>query len=122
MSNVSVFVMSNAQYGYYIHGRSPNGVADTNIKQMKISLQKEENDLVAGRGLLPDSKNQVFSISLVSKLRKQYLKVMEPLYEVICLLVIQLEHLLRPGSVVWPNLDVNSRGVSFCLFAYKRSS
>ena len=74
--------MTNDQYGYYIHGRSPNGIADTNMKQMTLALEKEENDLVAHRGLVPDTEHQVFSMALVSKMRRQYTKVMHPLYEV----------------------------------------
>ena len=29
VSNISMFVMTHTQFGYYIHGRSPHGNADT---------------------------------------------------------------------------------------------
>jgi meckelin len=89
VANVSVFILKHAQYGYYIHGKSPNGTADTNLKEMVMGFEKEEKDLVAKRGLLPDRQNQVFSISITNKLRNQYSKVMQPLYEV-CILFVYI--------------------------------
>lgn len=83
VANVSMFILTHAQYGYYIHGKSPNGNADTNMKHMVLGFEKEEQDLVSKRGLLPDRHNQVFSMSITTKLRNQYSKVMQPLYEVI---------------------------------------
>lgn len=77
-----MFILSHAHYGYYIHGKSPNGHADTSMKQMVVGFEKEVNDLVAKRGLLPNDDGQVFSMSVTNKLRNQYSKVMQPLYEV----------------------------------------
>ncbi len=57
------------------------------MKEMVMGFEKEEKDLVAKRGLLPDRQNQVFSISITNKLRSQYSKVMQPLYEVRILLM-----------------------------------
>lgn len=73
--------MTHGQFGYYIHGRSPHGNADANMKQMVLSLEKESNDLVAKRGLLPDNEHQIFSMALPERLQKQYFKVMSPLSE-----------------------------------------
>ena len=42
MSNISVFIMANAQYGYYIHGRSVHGKADTNMSEMAEMMKREE--------------------------------------------------------------------------------
>lgn len=42
MANISVFIMHHAQYGYYIHGRSVYGKADTNMKEMFEMMKKEE--------------------------------------------------------------------------------
>merc|ERR550532_179773 len=41
ISNVSCFVMSQKQYGYYIHGRSVHGFADANLTQLSLLMQKE---------------------------------------------------------------------------------
>ncbi len=77
-----MFIMTHSQFGYYIHGRSPHGNADTSMQQMAQALLKEENDFTARRGLEENSDHQTFSISVSSKLSKQYSKVMAPLYEV----------------------------------------
>ena len=42
MSNVSVFVLANAQFGYYIHGRSVHGRADTDMREMSENMKREE--------------------------------------------------------------------------------
>ena len=80
LSNISMFIMTHTQFGYYIHGRSPHGNADTNIQHMTQSLLKEELDLTSRRGLIDD--HQTFSISVMSKLTRQYSKVMQPIYQV----------------------------------------
>ena len=41
VGNVSVFVMSRRLYGFYIHGRSVHGHADTNMREMNLNLSKE---------------------------------------------------------------------------------
>jgi len=41
MANVSVFIMEQKVFGYYIHGRSPHGIADTGMKEMYQQLQRE---------------------------------------------------------------------------------
>ena len=74
--------MTHSQYGYYIHGRSPHGNADTSMQVMAHALQKEESNLLTKRGLEDDSDHQTYSISLSSRLSKQYSKVINPLYEV----------------------------------------
>ena len=78
--------MTHTQYGYYVHGKSPHGNVDTNMKQMVMGFEKEEQDLVAKRGLLTDNDHQVFSIAITNKLRNQYSKITQPLYEVLFLI------------------------------------
>lgn len=41
MCNVSLFAMENAQFGYYIHGRSIYGQGDTGLREMHLHLKKE---------------------------------------------------------------------------------
>jgi meckelin len=83
VSNISMFVMTHTQFGYYIHGRSPHGNADTNLQGMTMALVHEQEDMTAKRGLEPSSNHQVFSISVFSKLTVQYGKVMQPIRDVI---------------------------------------
>ena len=51
ISNISVFVMSHANFGYYIHGKSPHGAADTDMAGLLGQLQREADDLCGHRGL-----------------------------------------------------------------------
>jgi hypothetical protein len=53
------------------------------MKEMVLGFEKEQNDLVAKRGLLADNNHQVFSISITNKLRNQYSKIMQPFTEVV---------------------------------------
>ena len=41
VSNVSVFIMSRRLYGFYVHGRSVHGHADTDMREMNKNLDKE---------------------------------------------------------------------------------
>ena len=42
MSNISVFILETGQFGYYIHGRSVHGRADTGMREMAENLRREE--------------------------------------------------------------------------------
>ncbi|CAH1779425.1 unnamed protein product, partial [Owenia fusiformis] len=79
MSNVSVFIMENSQFGYYIHGRSVHGRADTDMREMHEQLKREEEDLCGHRGLLPNTEQQTFQIAVPRRLRQQYDRVLLPL-------------------------------------------
>ncbi|RZF41616.1 hypothetical protein LSTR_LSTR000330 [Laodelphax striatellus] len=76
IANISVFVLALENFGYYIHGRSAHGFADTDMKTIMTQLQREEQDLVGHRGLLPASDQQTFQISIPSQLREYYRRVM----------------------------------------------
>lgn len=82
VANISMFIMSHTQFGYYIHGRSPHGNSDASMHQMARALLKEQNDITARRGLGNNSEQQAFSISISDRLSRQYSKVMIPLLEV----------------------------------------
>ncbi|KAM7074946.1 meckelin isoform 4-T5 [Molossus nigricans] len=62
MSNISVFLLSHKCFGYYIHGRSVHGHADTNMEEMNMNLKREANprlvwlswlSIVPGTEMLP---------------------------------------------------------------------
>lgn len=42
IANISVLAMTHSLYGYYIHGRSVHGLADTDMQEMNIFLQREK--------------------------------------------------------------------------------
>uniref|UniRef100_A0A4W5QT08 Transmembrane protein 67 n=1 Tax=Hucho hucho TaxID=62062 RepID=A0A4W5QT08_9TELE len=79
ISNISVLLLSHRCFGYYIHGRSVHGHADTNMEEMNINLKREAESLCGQRGLLPNTDTQTFQISITSRLRQQYDRILEPL-------------------------------------------
>ena len=81
ISNVSVFIMAEPYYGFYIHGRSVHGRADTDMAEMNEQLKKEEEDLVGKRGLLPNTDTQTFEMHLPDGLRDEYDRVFLQLVE-----------------------------------------
>ncbi|XP_066503686.1 meckelin isoform X2 [Hoplias malabaricus] len=79
ISNISVLLLSHKCFGYYIHGRSVHGHADTNMEEMNSNLKREAENLCGQRGLLPNSDIQTFQVSITSRLRVQYDRIIEPL-------------------------------------------
>ncbi|NXD06592.1 MKS3 protein, partial [Nothocercus nigrocapillus] len=79
MSNISVFLLSHSCFGYYIHGRSVHGHADTNMEEMSMNLKREAENLCSQRGLLPNTDVQTFQISVSRKMRLQYDRIHETL-------------------------------------------
>uniref|UniRef100_A0A673A0M6 Transmembrane protein 67 n=1 Tax=Sphaeramia orbicularis TaxID=375764 RepID=A0A673A0M6_9TELE len=79
VSNISVLLLSHRCFGYYIHGRSVHGHADTNMEEMNNNLKREGESLVAQRGLLPNTDIQTFQVSINNRLRSQYERIREPL-------------------------------------------
>lgn len=66
-------------FGYYIHGRSVHGHADTNMEEMNMNLKREAENLCSQRGLLPNTDGQTFQISISRKMRLQYDRIHETL-------------------------------------------
>ncbi|XP_019857208.1 PREDICTED: meckelin-like [Amphimedon queenslandica] len=79
ISNISIFILSESLYGHYIHGRSVHGKADTNMKEMNENLIKEKVDMCSKRGLLPDTDEQTFEISISQSFHKQFYKILSQL-------------------------------------------
>lgn len=82
VANISMFIMTHTQYGFYLHGRSPHGNSDVSMQYMSKALAKEENEETGKRGLGQNSDQQTFSILISSKLSNEYSKVMVPIYQV----------------------------------------
>ena len=81
ISNVSMLILPHTQYGYYIHGRSPQGFADTSMFQMIQGLSKEEFNLMSKRGL-EGSEHQTFSVFISLKFSRLMYKIIGSLNEV----------------------------------------
>uniref|UniRef100_A0A1A8CSE3 Transmembrane protein 67 n=2 Tax=Nothobranchius kadleci TaxID=1051664 RepID=A0A1A8CSE3_NOTKA len=79
VSNVSVLLLSCRCFGYYIHGRSVHGHADTNMEEMNNNLKRERESLCGQRGLVPNSDIQTFQVSITNRLRMQYDRIQDSL-------------------------------------------
>lgn len=64
------------KYGYYIHGRSANGMAECNLQELNEFLEREERDLCSKRGLAPNTDQQTFRMLLPSAINKHYHKLL----------------------------------------------
>ncbi|KAM8706181.1 hypothetical protein ACLKA7_010459 [Drosophila subpalustris] len=62
LANISLFSLLEPGFGYYIHGRSPHGFADTDMSSMILQLQREAQNMCGRRGLLMDSDKQAYII------------------------------------------------------------
>ncbi|XP_060249491.1 meckelin isoform X2 [Ovis aries] len=79
MSNISVLLLSHRCFGYYIHGRSVHGHADTNMEEMNRNLKREAENLCSQRGLVPNTDGQTFQIAISSQMRQHYDRIHETL-------------------------------------------
>uniref|UniRef100_A0A8I3VWS4 Transmembrane protein 67 n=1 Tax=Callithrix jacchus TaxID=9483 RepID=A0A8I3VWS4_CALJA len=82
MSNISVFLLSHKCFGYYIHGRSVHGHADTNMEEMNMNLKRESENLCSQRGLESNTDGQTFQIAISNQMRQHYDKIHETLIRV----------------------------------------
>ncbi|XP_012536805.1 meckelin [Monomorium pharaonis] len=80
IANISVFIMAHNYYGFYIHGRSVHGFADTDLPTLINDLRKEEDDLCAHRGLVPGTTDQTFILSLTQSFKLLYDELMKQKY------------------------------------------
>ncbi|XP_029672859.1 meckelin [Formica exsecta] len=76
VANISVFILAHNYYGFYIHGRSVHGFADTDLPTLISNLKKEEDNLCAHRGLVPGTTDQTFIVSLTQSFKSLYDQLM----------------------------------------------
>ena len=77
VSNISVFILDGLLHGYYIHGLSPNGMADVNYDELFKFLEVEGRGAIRSRGLENDNdedhnKNQSYEMFISSTMRTIY--------------------------------------------------
>uniref|UniRef100_A0A0N5A3H0 Meckelin n=1 Tax=Parastrongyloides trichosuri TaxID=131310 RepID=A0A0N5A3H0_PARTI len=75
IANISVLSLTHALHGYYIHGRSPHGYADTNMQEINKFLQMEKNNQCGFRGLENGSDLQTYIITMPKMFRDKFLKI-----------------------------------------------
>ena len=74
VANMSVLILSDSLRGYYLHGQSPLGMADTTLYQLAQFLEEESKGKIKGRGIT-DNKNdnlQTYEIYLSFPMRRIY--------------------------------------------------
>jgi meckelin len=72
LSNISVFILDEPHHGYYIHGRSPHGKSDVNVKDILINFNREKRQITGTRGLPNGSNDQLFILKMNDTFQKQY--------------------------------------------------
>lgn len=72
VSNISVLALTDELYGYYIHGLSPHGTTDVNMRDMLMNLEREGQQMSGTRGLEAGSNEQMFIVKLLPTFRAQY--------------------------------------------------
>lgn len=72
VSNISVLVLTDELYGYYIHGLSPHGTTDVNMRDMLMNLERESQQMSGTRGLEAGTDQQMFIVKLSPAFRAQY--------------------------------------------------
>ena len=71
-ANISVLLMQSINHGHYLHGRSLHSHSDEPMSKLNENLEYEANGLVGDRGLLPNTKEQVFEVFLSQKFRTEF--------------------------------------------------
>ena len=71
-ANISVLLMQSLNHGHYLHGRSLHSHSDEPMAKLNENLEYEANGLVGDRGLLPNTKDQVFEVFLSQKFRAEF--------------------------------------------------
>mmetsp|Transcript_576 Transcript_576/g.970 ORF Transcript_576/g.970 Transcript_576/m.970 type:complete len:1032 (-) Transcript_576:28-3123(-) len=82
--NISLLVLTDSTYGYYIHGESVHEYSDTNMHEFHRNLNWERQNKVLDRGFIPDEHAdlQTFECHFSTKFRETYnQKILIPLNE-----------------------------------------
>uniref|UniRef100_A0A0N5CGY7 Meckelin n=1 Tax=Strongyloides papillosus TaxID=174720 RepID=A0A0N5CGY7_STREA len=75
IANISVLSLTTSLHGYYIHGQSPHGYADTNMQEINKFLQLEKNNQCGFRGLESGNDLQTYIITMPRVFRDKFLKI-----------------------------------------------
>uniref|UniRef100_A0AC35TMU8 GpcrRhopsn4 domain-containing protein n=1 Tax=Rhabditophanes sp. KR3021 TaxID=114890 RepID=A0AC35TMU8_9BILA len=82
IANISIITLTHALHGYYIHGRSPHGYADTNMGEINKFLQMEKNNQSGYRGIDGQNDLQTYIFTFPNTFRDKWNRVMNTLREV----------------------------------------
>ncbi|KOX67586.1 Meckelin, partial [Melipona quadrifasciata] len=84
IANISLFILPFNYYGFYIHGRSVHGFADTDLPTLINGFQMEKSNLCAHKGLIPGTTQQTFILYLTESFRLTFNKSLE-LMKIVCI-------------------------------------
>lgn len=59
LANISAVILDERLAGFYIHGRNQTQFSDTTLQELNAALLKEEEGLVANRGLLASDRHDI---------------------------------------------------------------
>uniref|UniRef100_A0A183SN86 Meckelin n=1 Tax=Schistocephalus solidus TaxID=70667 RepID=A0A183SN86_SCHSO len=76
--NISVFVLAQRNFGYYIHGHSPAGRADVNLPGIVSILSSVQCDAIPRRGISPESDDHTYLMALPSGLYSSLERLLAP--------------------------------------------
>ncbi|KAJ9465389.1 Meckelin (Transmembrane protein 67) [Diplonema papillatum] len=62
LANVSMFLLVERRYGYYVHGKSVHQFADASVREFQVMLKREEEGSIPMRGLAGQSDEQCFDM------------------------------------------------------------
>ncbi|CAH8645036.1 unnamed protein product [Dicrocoelium dendriticum] len=82
VANVSVFIMSQANFGYYIHGHSPTGKSDVDLGGIEIMLATEIGGATPRRGITADSDEHTYRMALPAGVREALDRLYAPLLDI----------------------------------------
>jgi len=70
--NISLFTLSHRGFGYYVHGKSVNGRADTDMLDLQQCLKRYEEAQTGSRGLEPGEDLQTFELQISTRFRNEF--------------------------------------------------
>ncbi|BHF83111.1 Meckelin [Sparganum proliferum] len=76
--NISVFVLAQRNFGYYIHGHSPAGRADVNLPGIVSILSSAQCDAIPRRGISPESDDHTYLMALPAGLHSSLERLLAP--------------------------------------------
>eukprot|EP00736_Rhodelphis_marinus_P002010 Rmarinus@m.25033 len=64
VANISILILEDQYYGYYLHGQSVHPHADTTLLNLNEYLKQEEQNMCKLRGMRDDDENQMTSFEI----------------------------------------------------------
>jgi hypothetical protein len=102
LANISLLLLPESNFGYYIHGESVHQFSDANMREFNEYLHKERTNTVLSRGLVPDPlapSIQTYEVYITHEFRRIY---NEKLLDAIAHENLRLKNQLPPNRLSAP--------------------